>query len=225
MKLIFFDIDGTLISAGGAGTRSLNKAFEEVLGIKEAFKNFEMAGKTDIQIIKEGLNLLGINNNSNVLISQIIKNYIKNLKHEINNNSKHLKPGVKNFIELLYYNFKYPLGLLTGNVELGARIKLEPFGLNSFFPFGAFGSDHEDRNFLLPIGIQRFINKFNLYVDFHQCIVIGDTPRDVKCAKIYGAKVIAVATGPYSIEDLKYTDADVVVENLTEVNKILPLLI
>jgi phosphoglycolate phosphatase-like HAD superfamily hydrolase len=133
MKLIFFDIDGTLISAGGAGTRSLNKAFEEVLGIKEAFKNFEMAGKTDIQIIKEGLNLLGINNNSNVLISQIIKNYIKNLKHEINNNSKHLKPGVKNFIELLYYDFKYPLGLLTGNVELGARIKLEPFGLNSFF--------------------------------------------------------------------------------------------
>jgi phosphoglycolate phosphatase-like HAD superfamily hydrolase len=109
-------------------------------------------------------------------------------------------------------------------VELGARIKLEPFGLNSFFLFGAFGSDHEDRNFLLPIGIQKFINKFNLYVDFHQFIVIGDTPRDVKCAKIYGAKVIAVATGPYSIEDLKNTDADVVVENLTEVNKILPLL-
>ncbi|MDI1472023.1 HAD family hydrolase [Thermodesulfovibrio sp. 1176] len=223
MKLIFFDIDGTLISAGGAGTRSLNKAFEEVLGIKEAFKNFEMAGKTDIQIIKEGLNLLKIKP-SNRLINQIIESYINNLKREINNNSKHLKPGVKNFLELLYNDFEYPLGLLTGNVELGARIKLEPFGLNSFFLFGAFGSDHEDRNFLLPIGIQKFINKFNLYVDFHQCIVIGDTPRDVKCAKIYGAKVIAVATGPYSIEDLKNTDADVVVENLTEVNKILPLL-
>ncbi|MDI6715184.1 MAG: HAD family hydrolase [Thermodesulfovibrio sp.] len=223
MKLIFFDIDGTLISAGGAGTRSLNKAFEEVLGIKEAFKNFEMAGKTDIQIIKEGLNLLKIKP-SNRLINQIIESYINNLKKEINNNSKHLKPGVKNFLELLYNDFEYPLGLLTGNVELGARIKLEPFGLNSFFLFGAFGSDHEDRNFLLPIGIQKFINKFNLYVDFHQCIVIGDTPRDVKCAKIYGAKVIAVATGPYSIEDLKNTDADVVVENLTEVNKILPLL-
>jgi len=223
VKLIFFDIDGTLISAGGAGTRSLNKAFEEVLGIKEAFKNFEMAGKTDIQIIKEGLNLLKIKP-SNRLINQIIESYINNLKKEINNNSKHLKPGVKNFLELLYNDFEYPLGLLTGNVELGARIKLEPFGLNSFFLFGAFGSDHEDRNFLLPIGIQKFINKFNLYVDFHQCIVIGDTPRDVKCAKIYGAKVIAVATGPYSIEDLKNTDADVVVENLTEVNKILPLL-
>lgn len=223
MKLIFFDIDGTLISAGGAGTRSVNKAFEEVLGIKEAFKNFEMAGKTDIQIIKEGLNLLKINP-SNRLINQIIESYINNLKNEINNNSKHLKPGVKNFLDLLYNDFEYPLGLLTGNLELGARIKLEPFGLNPFFSFGAFGSDHEDRNFLLPIGIQRFINKFNLYIDFHQCIVIGDTPRDVKCAKIYGAKVIAVATGPYSIEDLKNTDADVVVENLTEVDKILPLL-
>jgi len=224
MKLIFFDIDGTLISAGGAGTRSLNKAFEEVLGIKEAFKNFEMAGKTDIQIIKEGLKLLGIKNNSNVLISQIIESYIKNLKHEINNNSKHLKPGVKYFIEFLYYDFKYPLGLLTGNLESGAKIKLEPFGLNSFFSFGAFGSDHEDRNFLLPIGIERFISKFNLKVHFHQCIVIGDTPRDVTCAKIYGAKAIAVATGPYSVDELKKTDADIVVENLTEINKILPLL-
>jgi len=223
MKLILFDIDGTLISAGGAGTRSLNKAFEEILGIKDAFKNFEMAGKTDVQIIKEGLMFAGIEPSMS-LVNEIIESYLNNLKVEINNNSKHLKPGVKEFIEFIYYELNYPLGLLTGNLEKGARIKLEPFGLNLFFPVGAFGSDHEDRNQLLPIAIDRFSKKFKYSIDFHQCIVIGDTPRDVACAKPYGAKVIAVATGPYSVKDLQTTDADIVVESLSETTKILTLL-
>ncbi|WP_353685989.1 HAD family hydrolase [Thermodesulfovibrio sp. 3462-1] len=223
MKLILFDIDGTLISAGGAGTRSLNKAFEKVLGIKEAFKNFEMAGKTDIQIIKEGLLLNGIEPSS-WLVNDLIESYLENLKIEINNNSKHLKPGVDEFIKLIYYELKYPIGLLTGNLEKGARIKLDPFGLNSFFPTGAFGSDHEDRNKLLPIAVKRFSKTFNNYLDFHHCIVIGDTPRDVACAKPYGAKVIAVATGPYSFETLQKTEADIVIKTLGEINKILPLL-
>jgi len=223
MKFILFDIDGTLISAGGAGTRSLNKAFEEVLGIKEAFKNFEMAGKTDVQIIKEGLRLKGIEPSFS-MVNELIESYLKNLKIEINNNSKHLKPGVKEFIEFIYHELKYPMGLLTGNIEKGARIKLEPFGLNSFFPIGAFGSDHEDRNQLLPIAVNRFSNTFNYYIKFHQCIVIGDTPRDVACAKPYGAKVIAVATGPYGVEELQRTEADIVVESLSEIDKILPLL-
>jgi len=103
---------------------------------------------------------------------------------------------VKEFIELIYHELKYPMGLLTGNLEKGARIKLEPFGLNTFFPFGAFGSDHEDRNYLLPVAIERFSRTFNYNIDFQQCIVVGDTPRDVACAKPYGATVIAVATGP-----------------------------
>lgn len=223
MKFILFDIDGTLISAGGAGTRSLNKAFEEVLGIKEAFKNFEMAGKTDVQIIKEGLRLKGIEPSFS-MVNELIESYLKNLKIEINNNSKHLKPGVKEFIEFIYHELKYPMGLLTGNIEKGARIKLESFGLNPFFPVGAFGSDHEDRNQLLPIAVNRFSNTFNYYIKFHQCIVIGDTPRDVACAKPYGAKVIAVATGPYGVEELQRTEADIVVESLSEIDKILPLL-
>lgn len=223
MKLILFDIDGTLISAGGAGTRSLNKAFEEVLGIKDAFKNFEMAGKTDVQIIKEGLMLAGIEPEE-ALVNELIERYLCNLRIEINNNSKHLKPGVKEFIEFVHRELKYPLGLLTGNLEKGARIKLEPFGLNQFFPIGAFGSDHEDRNQLLPIAVDRFYRTYNRYVDFHQCIVIGDTPRDVACAKPYGAKVIAVATGPYPVEELQKTQADIVVENLLEINKVLTLI-
>lgn len=224
MKLLLFDIDGTLLSAGGAGTRSLNRAFEKVLGIKEAFQNFQMAGKTDILIIKEGLKLWEIKPTDS-LINQIIEEYLNFLRIEINNNSKHLKPGVLEFIQLNREEFGHPMGLLTGNIERGARIKLEPFGLNSLFPFGAFGSDHEDRNHLLPLAIERFINNFSIKINFHQCIVIGDTPRDVECAKPYGAKVIAVATGPYSVNELKKTKADVVVETLAEKEKLLPLLI
>ncbi len=223
MKLILFDIDGTLISTGGAGKRALNLAFEKVIGIKEVFKNFEMAGKTDIQIIKEGLGLARVNP-SYEIVNDIIENYLYYLMSEINNNSKHVKPGVLEFIGFVTAKYNYPLGLLTGNLEKGARIKLEPFGLNPLFPFGAFGSDHEDRNRLLPFARDRFSKKFNSSVDFSQCIVIGDTPRDVACAKPYGAKVIAVATGPYTVDELRNTDADVVVETLSEFEKVLPLL-
>ncbi len=223
MKLLLFDIDGTLISAGGAGTRSLNKAFEKVLGIRDAFKNFEMAGKTDVQIIKEGLEIHGKETSSS-LINELIENYLEFLQIEIKNNSKHIKPGVLEFINFNLEKFSYPMGLLTGNLERGARIKLEPFGLNPLLPFGAFGSDHEDRNSLLPIAVNRFFQKFSKTIDYNQCIVIGDTPRDVKCAKIHGAKVIAVATGPYSFRELSNTDADVVVETLSQIEKILPLL-
>jgi len=111
------------------------------------------------------------------------------------------------------------MGLLTGNIEKGARIKLEAFSLNSYFPSGAFGSDHEDRRFLLPIALRRFSKIFKTEISFNQCIIIGDTPRDVECAKPYGAKVIAVATGPYSEEELIKTEADLVVRDLTMIIK------
>lgn len=223
MKLLLFDIDGTLISAGGAGTRSLNRAFEKVLGIREAFVNFEMAGKTDIQIIKEGLKLYGIIPEKN-LIDDLIDSYLMFLQVEINNNSKHIKPGVVDFINFMTGTFSYPMGLLTGNLEKGARIKLEPFALNSYFPFGAFGSDHENRNNLLPIAVERYEKFFKKTIKFSDCIVIGDTPRDVACAKPYGAKVIAVATGPFTKGELQNTEADVVVESLSEIDRIQQIL-
>ncbi len=223
MKLLLFDIDGTLISAGGAGSRSLTKAFEKLLGIKDAFNNFEMAGKTDIQIIKEGLLKWNIEAKSD-LIYAIIEEYLSLLKIEIQNNSKHIKPGVLDFIHFNISQLGYPMGLLTGNLEKGARIKLEPFNLNPLFPIGAYGSDHENRNYLLPIAVERFQKTYRRKINFHQCIIIGDTPRDVECAKIYGAKAVAVATGPYSETELLKTKADVVVKDLSHIDWILPIL-
>ncbi len=212
--LILFDIDGTLIDSGGAGTRSLNLAFRELFSIEDAFRDIQMAGKTDIQIMKEGLLAHGISVDGNLPL--IIEAYLKNLKREINNPWRHIKPGVKEFLERLSEMENIHLGLLTGNLEEGARIKLEPFDLNRYFPTGAFGSDDEDRNKLLPIAIERFRNLTGIEFTPEQCIVIGDTPRDVFCAKPYGARCIGVATGPYSIESLRSAGADKVFRTLQD---------
>jgi phosphoglycolate phosphatase len=212
-KLVLFDIDGTLISAGGAGTRSMNLAFSTLYGIEEAFARIPMAGKTDIQIMKEGLKTHGLPyRDGNV--GRMKEKYIDFLKVEINNPARALKRGVRETLILLK-KMNMPVGLLTGNLREGALIKLGACGIDHYFIDGAFGSDHEDRDRLLPIAIEKFSAR-GYHVSPEQCVVIGDTPRDVQCAKIHGAFCIAVATGPYSRETLLTTEADVVVHSLAE---------
>lgn len=212
-KLVLFDIDETLIDSGRAGTRSLNIAFNELFSIEDAFKDIKMAGMTDIQIMKEALRIHGISSlNSEV---DLLKNrYLENLSKEIDNPWREMKPGVQEVLDSLA-STSMPLGLLTGNLEAGARIKLTPFGLRKYFPEGAFGSDHEDRNMLLPIAIQKF-SKIGISTVPEKSVVIGDTPRDVTCAKIHGAHAIGVATGPYSVDDLREAGADLVLEDLSD---------
>jgi phosphoglycolate phosphatase len=215
MKLILFDIDGTLIDSGEAGTRSLNLAFEELFSLKDAFRGIPMAGKTDIQILKEGLSSHGLDS-ENGNVGLLCTAYILHLQREIENPRRHVKPGILNSLSVLSRMDGVSLGLLTGNIETGARIKLNPFGLNSYFPFGAFGNDHEDRNRLLPIAVERFRLLHNRDIPYRDCVIIGDTPRDVECAKVYGAYSIAVATGPYSVQSLSTSGADRILKDMGE---------
>lgn len=219
MRLILFDIDGTLIDSGGAGVRSLDLALKDLFSIENGFHGISMAGKTDTQIIKEGLTKHGISTNGT--IDAVIKAYLKNLQKEIQNDRKHVKPGIYEVLEVLKTLQDLGLGLLTGNLEQGARIKLEPFKLNKYFPSGAFGSDDEDRNNLLPVAIRRFEELFQRQIEVDNCIIVGDTPRDVECAHIYGAMCVAVATGPYSFDALVEAGADYVVRDLSDQNILL----
>lgn len=217
-KLILFDIDGTLVDTGRAGSRSLDIIFHEYFSIKNAFEKINMAGKTDIQIIKEGLSKHNLPSERRI-INDLIELYLQTLSREINNNNRRIMPGVREVLELLnYFNDFFALGLLTGNIQRGARIKLEAFDLNKYFPFGAFGSDDEDRNKLLPHAIKRFEEICRKKVDYKDCLIIGDTPRDIHCSKPYGAYCIAVATGPYSAVNLREAGADAVMDDLSNIN-------
>jgi len=222
MNLILFDIDGTLIDSGEAGSRSLNLSFKELFSILNAFQGISMAGKTDTQIMKEGLLKHGLSVDGN--FDLIINTYLRYLLQEIHNDRRHIKPGVYELLEGLSLTRDIQIGLLTGNIESGARIKLEPFELNKYFPTGAFGSDDEDRNKLLPIAINRFEEICRRKISTDECIVIGDTPRDVYCAKTCGAACIGVATGPYSIDELIEAGADYVVKDLSNYNNLLQFL-
>jgi phosphoglycolate phosphatase len=219
-RFVLFDIDGTLIDPGGAGRRSVTQAFYEVLSIHEAFAGMSLAGKTDIQIMKEGLAQHGFSAGDGVL-SSIVSRYLKILKETITNPKGYVHPGVLELLEALQKTGGYRLGLLTGNIKRGARIKLGRFNLNGYFPVGAFGDDSEDRNKLLPIAVERLRVISGIDIGYSDCIVIGDTPLDVACAKPFGAIAVAVATGPYDYDSLRETGADYVLEDLSDAMEII----
>jgi len=214
MHLVLFDIDGTLIDSGEAGTRSLDLTFRELFSIEDAFHGINLAGKTDLQIIKEGLVKHKVSTNGN--LDSVIDTYLRYLRREINNSRKHIKPGIYDVLRELSFMEGLGLGLLTGNLEHGARIKLEPFNINRYFPSGAFGSDDDDRDNLLPIAVKRFEELYKTRIKFYNCTVIGDTPRDIYCSKPYGAKSIGVATGPYTADALRQAGADYVFEDFSK---------
>jgi len=223
MKFILFDIDGTIMDSGGAGTRAMDTAFMELFSVRNAFQTISMAGKTDMQILREGCELHSIDYSDGV-IPEFYRIYARCLKENMNSAGGHVKPGIREALRLLHSKEECILGLLTGNIEEGARIKLDFFGLNEYFNIGAFGNDDEDRDRLLPIAVDKLFKSNSLHVSFSDCIVIGDTPRDISCSKPYGAFSVAVATGPYSSSTLSEAGADVVLNDLADTKALMSIL-
>jgi len=218
-RFILFDIDHTLIDSGGAGIVALNKALEDVTGISNGFNGISCAGKTDVQILREAMSKFSMSLDDG-MIPRLLNRYLEHLRDAMLARNGRVKPGVCDLLERLELEENFEMGLLTGNIEQGARIKLERFSLNRFFPVGAFGDDGEDRNRLLPIAVERLSRVRGVSVDYANCIVVGDTPRDVDCAKAHGAASIAVATGPFSIEALRETTAELVLADLSDTDAI-----
>ena len=223
MKFLLFDIDGTLIDSGGAGKRSLNISFNEMFGKTNAFEDMRMDGKTDPEILREGMTRYSIPY-SDKTIAQFFNTYLGHLKNQMTEIQGHVKQGIREALEALRLEERHIVGLLTGNIEGGAQIKLTKFGLQSYFEIGAFGSDAEDRNKLVPVAVDKLYRSRSLAVDYRNCVVIGDTPRDIDCAKAYGALAIAVATGNYPVGALEKAGADIVFHDLSDTGAFLTAL-
>lgn len=205
MKLLLFDIDGTLMLSGGAGRRAIDRAFHEIYGIKDAFGDIVPDGNTDPAIFRKifaNHDLCAADESP--AYHEVVQRYVRHLPTEMRNSDKaHLMPGVSALLNHLSENDNLALGLLSGNFEETARIKLERFGLNRYFPFGAFGSDDGIRNNLVPIAARRAEAHLGRELALGpRVVVIGDTPQDVECALVNGATAIGVAASRYSVADL-----------------------
>ncbi|MBI5143216.1 MAG: HAD hydrolase-like protein [Nitrospirae bacterium] len=213
-KLVLFDIDGTLISTGGAGTRSMSLAFEELFGIPNGFAGLTMAGRTDPAIIRDGFSRHGFDS-SDGFYSRYEAAYLRHLEREIlASQNRRVMPGI---VEILAKLADGPVavGLLTGNMEDGAMIKLQAMGLWNYFAFGAYGSDHDDRNRLLGVAMKRYESLHGKPIEPREVIVVGDTPKDIECSKPFGAVAVAVATGPYSKDALSAHAPDHLYDDLS----------
>ncbi len=222
-KLVLFDIDGTLVLTGGAGIRAMNRAGDSMFGAPELITGIQVAGRTDWGILHEALAKIGRALDEE-LFARFRETYVSHLRKEIlerGSGSKAVMPGIDALLPVLQSHDGIVLGLLTGNFEQSARIKLEYFDLWRYFRCGAFGDDDADRNALVPFAVERARACGLGHVPYRDVVVIGDTPHDVACANAVGAVPIAVATGGYTVEQLRETGATVVLDDLSDTRLVL----
>lgn len=218
MKLVLFDIDGTLLLSDGAGRRAIMRALLEVYGATGP-KDYHFDGKTDPQIVRELMTLAGlVDDHIDAHMTVLFERYVECLHEELRSpvHRPYALPGVPALLDALEKEADVTLGLLTGNLRRGAVAKLAAVGLDAGrFRVGAYGSDHERRPELPAVALARA--KAELGVEFHgfHVVVIGDTPADLTCGNGVGARAIGVATGRFSVADLSEHDPVAVFEDLT----------
>lgn len=229
-SLLLFDIDGTLIDTEGAGLFSLRDGFFRCFPEKadRAFPSLDLGGATDGSVVAFLFEHFEIEDHADHRI-RFFRHYEKALEEKLEQfrleQRGRILPGVPELLaRLAERNHDFVLALLTGNTESGARIKLETFGLHEFFPFGAFGSDHCDRNELGPIALRRAVERTGREFPVDKAIVIGDTVKDIRCARACGARVLAVATGGVSRSELEAASPDAVVDDLADTDAAVSLL-
>ena len=221
-RLVLFDIDGTLITTGRAGLRGMNAAFQRLHGRADALAGISFAGRTDRAIVTDIFRALGIDSSPKAM-DELRDAYFEHLQEEIRKPvpDSGVLPGVEASLQALEVLPEVGIGLLTGNFERGAAIKLGHFNLWRRFGFGAFGDVHADRRRLVPIAIGEAERVTGASIPPSRVIVIGDTPLDVDCAHAHGAVAVAVATGPFSVAELSAACPDLVLETLEDLTALL----
>lgn len=224
MRVVLFDIDGTLLWSDGAGRRALHTALTEVFGtIGPADHRFD--GKTDRQIVRELMRHAGHDDATiDTRMDALLDRYVEALRHELAHpdHPPQRFPGVEELLDALEERSDVVLGLLTGNLEEGAAAKLRAVGIDpDRFRVNAFGSDHEHRPELPPIAQRRAREVIGAEVPGDRVVVIGDTPADLTCGRGIGARAIGVATGRYTVQDLSEHGAHAVFADLTDTNAVI----
>ncbi len=226
MKLVLFDIDGTLISARGAGRRAMRVAFEKVFGTAGGIDRYDLRGRTDTRIVHDVMGAEGWEPaRVKERLDEFFEAYLGGLVSEIGDGANVITlPGVAAVVERLGQSSDAVLGLVTGNVEEGARIKLQPTGLWPRFRVGAYGSDHMDRRRLPSLAARRAQALLGRAFSPADVVVIGDTPHDIDCARAFGAVAVAVATGQYPRDELLAERPDHFFEDLSDTERVLAAL-
>ncbi len=219
MRLVLFDVDGTLLTARGAGRRALRRTLTNVFGTSGSLDGYDMSGKTDPRILLDlmvgaGLDPAAVTER----LDEYFEAYARTLTEEIGDGRDVvIMPGVADLVRRLAAVDGVVLGLLTGNIEEGARIKLRPTGLLPYFVLGAFGSDDADRRRLPSLAARRAHAQVGHAFAPGEVLVIGDTPHDIDCARAFGAVAVAVATGRFSRAQLLGERPDLIFDNFADV--------
>ena len=227
MRLVLFDIDGTLLVARGAGRRALAAALKDVYGTAGDIDGYDLRGQTDPRIVFDVMEGAGLEREAvRERLDDCFEAYARGLAAEIGDGDKVVTlPGIGDLVRRLHGEAEVLLGLLTGNIEAGARIKLGPTGLLPYFRLGAYGSDHLDRRQLPSLAARRAHALVGVPFAPDQVLVIGDTPRDIECAGHFGAVAVAVATGQYTREALEAERPDLLFSNFADVEDALAKLL
>jgi phosphoglycolate phosphatase-like HAD superfamily hydrolase len=216
VRLVLFDIDGTLIRTGGAGVKAFARVFETEFGAVDGFEKLKFAGRTDISLVREFFNHHNIPDTP-ANFERFFTKYVFWLDQMLNECATHICEGVEDFISRIKSLPNPPvLGLLTGNIRLGAEIKLRRVSLWDTFETGGFADDHESRDRIAAIARERGSRLLKRELADDEVLVIGDTPLDIQCARAIKAKVLAVATGGANLEELTAHKPDWAVQDLSE---------
>lgn len=220
VRLVLFDIDGTLVRTGGAGVKAFAKVFATEFGATDGFEQLKFAGRTDVSLAREFFSFHEIAP-TRANFERFFEQYVFWLDQILRESKTGVCPGVRELLHGLKGLPQPPLlGLLTGNIRLGAEIKLRHFQLWDLFETGAFADDHEDRDQIAVVARQRGCRLLNEDLRNEQVLVIGDTPLDIRCARAIGAQVLAVATGGASLDELKRHQPDWIVADLRRIEPI-----
>jgi phosphoglycolate phosphatase len=223
-RLILFDIDGTLVS-GGPAKHAFEAAMAETYGTVGDIGGVSFAGKTDPQIARELLSSVGFEREAiDSGFAELWERYVGHLEARLGDRPMQVLPGVHELLDALAGLEGVGIGLLTGNIVRGAELKLGSAGLWDCFEVGGFGSDHEERDELPAVAIERARVHWKVSIEAADAIVVGDTPRDVGCGRAGGTQTVAVATGTFPAAELLEAGPDHVLNDFSSTREVVELL-